>query len=267
MSLDKKSLQVVDTLDIQMFYKDATTGEKYCYASGETSDSSIAVSTEQITVQAGIGGQTTFSLNNNKTIEIDATVRMHDLELLALKNGVELNKNGKSSFTIDKPVELISGSGELDKIIRIMKITDDAQHQFKIVDTEPVSADEVKVEIVEGRATFTCQESVTRLYVTAEVKPKEGKDTYSIEFNAGSFAKNCEVLLNGVVYSAETSEIVADLYYNFTNCSVASDYTVEYGINSAVEIPIKLTVLKPKYLADGTLNTTNKLGELVIAER
>ena len=96
MSLNNKTLQVVDTLDVSLFFKDQKTGEKHCYMSGQTSNANISVSTEKIEVQSGIGGQTTFSLNSQKTVEVETTVRMHDLELIALKNGVQLDKKGNA---------------------------------------------------------------------------------------------------------------------------------------------------------------------------
>ena len=64
MSLNNKTFQVVDTLDLALFFKDRNTGEKHCYMSGQTSNANISVSTEKIEVQSGIGGQTTFSLNS-----------------------------------------------------------------------------------------------------------------------------------------------------------------------------------------------------------
>lgn len=267
MSLNAKTFQVVDTLDVSLFFKDKKTGEKKCYMTGQTSSANISVSTEKITVQSGIGGQTTFSLNSQKTVEIESTVNMHDLELIALKNGVDLDKAGKTSYAIGKDVKLTTGSGTLEKVVRILAVKNNAQEELKIVAEEPANENEVKVEISGGTATFTANESVEMIYVTAEIEAPQGKDNYSIVFYAGAFAKNCEVLMNGIIYDEESSEIVGDIFYNFYNCSIDSDYSLEYGVNTPVEIPIKLTVLKSKYLPDGTYNSKNKLGELVITER
>ena len=51
MSLNNKTFQVVDTLDVSLFFKDRNTGEKHCYMSGQTSNANISVSTEKIEVQ------------------------------------------------------------------------------------------------------------------------------------------------------------------------------------------------------------------------
>lgn len=267
MSLNSKTFQVVDTLDVSLFFKDKTTGERKCYMTGQTSNANISVATEKIEVQSGIGGQTTFSLNSQKTVTIESSVSMHDLELIALKNGVDLDKAGKTSYAIGKDVKTADGSGTMEKVKRILAVKNNNQEELKIVAEEPANDKEVKVEISEGVATFTVNESVEMIYVTAEIEAPAGKDNWSIVFYAGAFAKNCEVLMNGVIYDEESAEIVGDIFYNFYNCSVDSDYSLEYGVNSPVEIPIKLTVLKSKYLPDGTFNTKNKLGELVITER
>ena len=267
MSLNNKTFQVVDTLDVSLFFKDQKTGEKHCYMSGQTSNANISVSTEKIEVQSGIGGQTTFSLNSQKTVEVETTVRMHDLELIALKNGVQLDKKGNASYVIGQPVVLTTGTGTLDKVKRILAIKNNDQAELKIVTEEPANASEIKVEIADGTVTFTADESVETIYVTAEVEAPSGKDNWSVVFYAGAFAKNCEALMNGIIYDEETSEIVGDIYYNFYNCSIDSDYSLEYGVNSPVEIPLKLKVLKSKYLPSGEFNKENKLGELVITER
>lgn len=267
MSLNNKTFQVVDTLDLTIMVNDKKSGKKYAYMSGQTSNANISVSTEKIEVQSGIGGQTTFSLNSQKNIEIESTVRMHDLELIALKNGVELDKKGNTSYAIGQPVALTTGTGTLDKVKRILAIKNNDQVELKIVAEEPADASEIKVEIADGTVTFTADESVETIYVTAEVEAPSGKDNWSVVFYAGAFAKNCEALLNGIIYDEETSEIVGDIYYNFYNCSIDSDYSLEYGVNSPVEIPLKLKVLKSKYLPNGEFNKENKLGELVITER
>lgn len=267
MSLDNKTFQVVDTLDVSLFFKDQKTGEKHCYMTGQTSNANISVSTEKIEVQSGIGGQTTFSLNSQKTVEVETTVRMHDLELIALKNGVTIDKEGKSSYAIGQPIKLVDGAGTMDKVKRILAIKNNEQKELKIVSEEPADANEIKVEISDGSVTFTAEESVADIFVTAEVEAPAGKDNWSVVFYAGAFAKNCEALMNGIIYDEETSEIVGDIYYNFYNCAIDSDYSLEYGVNSPVEIPLKLKVLKSKYLPSGEFNKENKLGELVITER
>lgn len=269
MSLDNKTFQVVDTLDVSLFFKDQKTGEKHCYMTGQTSNANISVSTEKIEVQSGIGGQTTFSLNSQKTVEVETTVRMHDLELIALKNGVTIDKEGKSSYAIGQAVKIATNTGTLDKVKRILAVKNNDQQELKIVSEEPKDETEIKVEIADGTVTFTTATSVaeTTIYVTAEVEASTEKDNWSVVFYAGAFAKNCEALMNGIIYDEETSEIVGDIYYNFYNCAIDSDYSLEYGVNSPVEIPLKLKVLKSKYLPSGEFNKENKLGELVITER
>ena len=266
MSLDNKTFQVVDTLDVSLFFKDAKTGKKHCYMTGQTSNANISVATEKIEVQSGIGGQTTFSLNSQKTVEIEATVRAHDLHLLAIKNGVEIDKAGKTSYAIGQPVKLAGGTGTMDKVKRILAVKNNDQQELKVVAEEPVDATEIQVEIVGGKVTFTAVEEMD-IYVTAETEAPSGKDNWSINFYAGAFAKNCEVIMNGIIYNELDSEIIGDLYYNFFNCAMDSDYSLEYGVNSPVELPIKLKVLKSKYLPNGEFNKENKLGELVITER
>lgn len=267
MSLNSKTFQVVDTLDVSLFFKDQVTGDKHCYMTGQTSNANISVSTEKIEVQSGIGGQTTFSLNSQKTVEIESTVKAHDLELIALKNGVKLDKESKTSYAIGQPVKLSSGSGTLQKVKRILAVKNSNQEELKIVSKAPSTEKEVKVEASGDTVTFTTQASVETIYVTAEIEASQGKDNWSVVFFAGAFAKNCEALMNGIIYDEETSEIIGDIYYNFYNCSIDSDYSLEYSVNSPVEIPLKLKVLKSKYLPDGTYNKENKLGELIITER
>ena len=267
MALNNKTFQVVDTLDVSLFFTDKKTGEKHCYMTGATSNANISVSTEKIEVQSGIGGQTTFSLNSQKTVEIEATVRQHDLELMALKNGVKLDKKGNTSYVIGQPVAMADCEGTMAKVKRILAVKNEAQEELKVVATEPQDATEVKVEIVSGTVTFTTFEDIKHIYVTAEIEAPAGKDTYSVKFFAGAFAKNCEFLANGIIYDEETSEIIGDIYYNFFNCAIDSDYSLEYGVNSPTEMPLKLKVLKAKYLPNGEFNKENKLGELVITER
>ena len=152
MSLNSKTFQVVDTLDVSLFFKDKTTGERKCYMTGQTSNANISVATEKIEVQSGIGGQTTFSLNSQKTVEVETTVRMHDLELIALKNGVQLDKKGNASYVIGQPVALTTGTGTLDKVKRILAIKNNDQVELKIVAEEPEDASEIKVSLAKASA-------------------------------------------------------------------------------------------------------------------
>jgi len=262
MSLIGRKLQVIDTMDILLV--DKTTGSTIF--SGYTTRAGLEQNVEKIDIFAGIGGGKITQLNTRKTMMLDVSMAEFNLDALASINGVALDTISTGTYYINKSFNITTLTATVTDATRILAVRNPDTGEFlKIVSGEPASISEVKVA---GTAlTFYTGFTPTTCLVSCAAPATAGKDNYTIIFNAASFPKNCELLLNTVAFDTDTQEIAADLYMNFYKGAIDPNFNLSFEVGKNIETPLKVEVLIPDKMPDGTLNTTKEIGKFVVTER
>jgi hypothetical protein len=262
MALTGKKLQVIDTMDLLTI--DKTTGATFF--SGYTTKSALDQQVDKIDINAGIGGGKICSLKTRKTITLDVTMAEFNLDLLASINGVALDKTSKGTYFLNQSVAITSNAATVTGATRIMAVRDSLTGGFlKMVSGTPASESEVKV--AGTQLTFYTGYSASTALISYEGTAETGKDNFTITFDAKSFPKSAEFLLSTVAFDTDTQEIVADMYMNFYNGAIDATYNLSFEVGKNIETPIKVEILVPEKLPDGTVNTNKEVGKFVVTER
>ena len=267
MSLQGKKLQVMDTMELELVFKDPVTGASYSFGNGYTGNANLNVETSKTELKAGIGNKTIMTLENEKVMKFTATIKQFDAEFLALKNGVTLDKTSKNSFNINKEFSVSTNTATVSNVVRIINVKDQNGNTMKIVNTAPAQNDEVQVAIVTKTATLTLKTGSgnSKVFVTYEYETT--KDNMTIKFYGNTFAQACELIGKTVAYDQDTSTVIADIFVDFWNAKIDSAYSIDFTAGEFSEIPVEFSIQAPSKKPDGTLNAENAYGAMVITER
>ena len=94
MSLAGKTLQTVDTMNVKLISK--KTGA--VTARGNTTKANFSNKVDKIEIFSGIGMQKQCTLKTKKTTDITFTITELDLEVMALQNGITLDKVSAGTY-------------------------------------------------------------------------------------------------------------------------------------------------------------------------
>ena len=262
MSLQGKILQTVDTMDVLFKLPDGIT-----MFSGATSKADLETKVDSLDLYAGIGQGKLCSLKTKKDQTVDVSLVEFNLDLFAAVNGVAIDKTSTGSYYMNKSFAITTLSATVTGATRILAVRNPTDGSFlKIVSGSPANINEVKVT---GGTTLTFFTGFlpTTCLVSYEAPATALKDNWTITFDAISFPKAGEFLATCPVFDSATESAVADAYMNFYNCELDGNYTYSFTMGKNIETPMKLSILVPNLLPDGTVNTAKKVGKFVVTER
>ncbi|GCD10441.1 hypothetical protein [Clostridium tagluense] len=267
MSLFGKDLQMVDTFNVSYIIKDDDGVARKLF-SGSTSKATLDSKVDKIEVFSGIGQQKTFSLFTKKDLSLDVEIEEFDLNYIAMKHGVFIDKSQKGTFVVGKSYPVTALATTILKCTRLINLQDEAGVDLKIVATKPSKVNEVQVVITAGTAVLTLEatSTVKNLVATFEGEADALKDNYTISFGARAFPKGGELICQSIAYDS-TPSIVGDIYLNFYNALLDPNGSLDFSMGKATKIPAKFEILRPRKLPDGSLNIDDKLGNMIITER
>ena len=261
MSLQGKILETVDTMDVLLRLSDGTT-----MFSGSTSKADLATKVDSLDLYAGIGQGKLCSLKTKKDQTIDISLVEFNLEVFSAVNGVVIDKTSTGSYYINNSFTITALGATVTGATRILAVRNPIDGSFlKIVSGSPAAINEVKV--LGTALTFYTGFAPTTCLVSYEAPVTGGKDNWTITFDSISFPKAGELLATCPVFDASTETAIADAYMNFYSCALDGNYTYSFTMGKNIETPMKLSILVPSTLPDGTQNIAKKVGKFVVTER
>ena len=260
MSLTGVNLQVMDVCEIIAI--DKTTGTTMF--SGFTTKSAIDQKTEKLDIYAGIGNNKITSLKSKKEITLDLSIANFNLDFLASINGVALDKTTTGTYFMNVSFPISTLAATITNATRILAVRNPVTGDFlKIVSGSPATISEVKV----AGTTLTFYTGFVPTTCLVSYAAPATKDNYTIVFNGKSFPKNAEFLLHTVAYDQQTESIVADVNINFYSGAISPDFTWSFEVGKAITTDVKVDVIMPANLPDGTVNTAGDIGKMTVTER
>ncbi len=264
MSLNSSKLQIVDSCTALLI--DKTTSKTMM--NGYTTKASLDAKSEAIPIFAGIGQQKLAVLRSKREFTLDINLAQFDLDFLASINGVPQNidtAGTTSTYYLSKTVTVATQTATVTGATRIFAVQKLDGTFLTIVSTTPADVTEVKVSGT--TLTFHTSFTDTSVLVSYEAPATASKDNRTIVLNSKSFPKNAELILQTVAYDTDTEAIVADVYVHLYKTAIAPDFTWAFEMGKAVSTDVKIDVLVPSLLPNGTSNIAGDIGKLVVTER
>lgn len=269
MALLGKKLQVMDVYDLLYVTTDAN-GKKKTLFNGQATKTGLEQKVDGVEIKGGIGGQRLSVLRSTKQLSLSASFAQFDLDFLASINGVDVDKTSTDTYYIAQTVAVATNSATVSGAKRIISVKKNDGTSFDLVTGTP-TAGQAKVVYTTGAtpsATLTFDATMTDTSVSVSYvgAVATGKDNLTIVFNSKAMPKTGEIIMKSVVYDQDTEIVVANVSMDFYKCALDANFNMSFDLGKAVETEIKLDILCPDLLPDGTVNSNRDYGRMVVTE-
>lgn len=261
MAIDYNNLHVIDTFEVEMITTNSD-GSKTTVGTGQTKTSEISRQVDKIEIRNGIGQQLRTTLKTKKQDKFKVTVDNFDLEVLALKNGIELDKTSKKTLFWDKEVAVTTASATVSDASRVLCVKTIDGKRLKMITGDPTTDDEVKV----SGTTLTLKTGSTATKVLVTYEGDTTGDNFTIVFDSKTFAKSMELLCHTIAYDEAQGEEVADVYCDFYKCMLNDDFSLSFNGGDPLNQELEFDITVPQTLPDGTLNSNGHTGVMYVTE-
>ena len=236
-----EELYIADVAEVT--FEDKATGDVAFLGNGQITG--LTGSEEEEKIFGGIGNRHIYSIRHSKELELNITNATFDLEYLAMTQGEQISNKTTTVVEFEKNLVVEGGEVQLKDNsfnggvkIRVGRNTTDAEAIQGVV-TIPESA------AVDGEEV-----------AVAYSKDVEGE---TVILDATKFSKNYKVTYRTIVYSVDTNEVVADLYFVFPNASPSGEYELSLENGQAYTPELNFSVMAER--------GENELGRIIQVPR
>lgn len=180
---------------------------------GTAQVSGVSGESESEKIFGGIGNKHLYTIRHSKELTLNITDATFDLEFLAMTQGNSVKNDKVTVVEYEQALKVDSGSVTLkdsDYSGSVLLKGDNGK-------SEKLEASSGTVEVPEGFAGDSNEVDV------AYNKEVEGQ---TVIMDATQFSNNFRVVYKTIVYSTETNEVVADLYFVFPNASPSDEFEI-----------------------------------------
>lgn len=205
-----EELYIADVAEVT--FEDKKTGDVAFVGNGQVTG--LTGSEEEEKIFGGIGNKHIYSIRHSKELELNITNATFDLEYMAMTQGSDIKNRTTTVVAYEKGLEVDDGSIELKE---------------KDYDGE------VKIRI--GRKTVKAEAESGVVEVPSDLEIEDGEEVdvayhkeiegETVILDATKFSRNYKVTYRTIIYSVDTNEVVADLYFVFPNASPSGEYELE----------------------------------------
>lgn len=235
-----EELYIADVAEVT--FEDKTNGEIAFLGNGQITG--LTGSEEEEKIFGGIGNRHIYSIRHSKELELSVTNATFDLSYLAMTQGADIKNETSTVVTYEK--DLLVDSGEI-------KLKDNTYSgSVKVKSGRKTS----EVEAVDGVVTAPGSANDGDKVDVAYYTDVEGE---TVILDATQFSRNYKVTYRTIVYSVQSGEVVADLYFIFPNASPSGEYELSLENGEAYTPELQFSVMAEQ--------GANELGRIVQVPR
>lgn len=204
-----EQLYIADVADVT--FEDKKTGE--VVFTGEAQVSSVSGEEESEKIFGGIGNRHIYTIRHSKELTLGITNATFNLNYMAMTQGASIENETTTIIEYERSLVVEGGNVTL----KDNKLNDKVRLKNKLGVQEEFDAVDGVVEVDSDFAEDG--ERVDAVY---------NKDVHgqTVIWDATKFSHSYKVTYRTIVYSVESSEVVADLYFVFPNASPAGSFEI-----------------------------------------
>lgn len=224
---------IADTCEV--VYRRKSDGHTIFTAEAQLASIAQAISEE--IVRGGIGNRALFMLRHSKETTLSVTNAMFDKEYLAMTQGVSVTNDTIEIQEVEKELTVTDNTGTLEVTVVGTPSGTTAHVINANGESESATISGSVVTIPTGHAEEG--ESVDVIY-------KKSVTGNVVEFEADKFSENYEVQYRTIEYSADTNQIVNDIYFVFDKVVPSGAFDMSFENGSALTPELSFNAMADK---------------------